>query len=86
MDVGFPPIDRRARLGRWLLLAGGLCAVLPLALMGLDPMIGTAANGLGVLSIILLWPIATLLFVVGFVVLVIRGKAGSAYEDRPGNF
>lgn len=80
------PVDGRSRLGRWLLSAGGLCAVLPIILMALTAMIGTAAGWLGVLSMIVLWPVGTLLLVVGFAVLVIRGKAGAAYEDRPGNF
>jgi len=80
------PIDGRVRLGRWLLLAGGLCGVLPFILVALTSMVGTAAGWLGVLSMIVLWPVGTLLVVVGFLVLVIRGRAGAAYEDRPGNF
>ena len=79
-------VDGRARVGRWLLVAGGLCAVLPIILIGFTSIVGTAAGWLGVLSMIVLWPIGTLLLVASFVVLVIRGKAGAAYEDRPGNF
>lgn len=82
----YTPVDGRDKLGRWLLIAGGLCAVLPIVLIGLTAMVGTAAGWLGVLSMIVLWPIGTLLLVAGFVVLVVRSKAGAAYGDRPGNF
>jgi hypothetical protein len=77
--------DKRPKAGKALLIAGGICWALPVVLLALSLVIGTLGGWAGVLAMADL-PVGTVLFLIGFVLLVVRGKAGVAYKDRQGNF
>lgn len=75
--------NKRARLGKSLLWAGAICWMLPVLAVGLTPVLGPLAGWAAMVLAVFLLPLGLLLFIVGFVVFVVRGKAGAAYEDSP---
>jgi hypothetical protein len=75
--------NARERWGKGLLATGLLLFILPVIAFGLAVWTNSSLTGyLTIQGAFVCWAVATLLTLVAFCVLVVRGKAGAAYEDR----